>query len=298
MKTVAKKQTEPAPALVLEREVDHLSTGKVTLEGITPDSKIPLMEIYEKAEKEAISSVQETDKNRKEAASLIREQYGVAVKGIVAWAKAGLILLAVRNTFPPRGGFVDWMQNEFPDMSRRSLFNAVKAAEGLMSVGNKRIDSLRLQDTDIINDLAEQAVGKTRRFLLDSAKESNSPETEEEAQKRAEALLALYPEKREYWIPLIEAGERTWVDALRGLSGYEKSTNEDGTRKVRDPYLPFFEKLTSIPASIKHAEKWESIPTEKQPEVIEAAAAIMRFIPPHMRENVLSRLQENNGQEA
>lgn len=297
--------------LELIREVDNIATGEITTESPVLSERtlnksntgneaiFARVQIAKNAQGESISArvhlEQETKGSilLKETAREIREQYTIALKGIVAWAKMGLVLIAVRNTFPPRGGFVDWMESEFPDLSRRGLYNAMKAAEGILLTSGEESENLSLEDAEKIESYAHLAIGKTKRFLMDSAKMSKNPEQEEKAKAEVEKLFELYPDKREHWVPLIEAGERTWGDALRGITGAEKSVNEDGTRKTREAYLPLFEKMLSIPASIKNVGTWSAIPMESQPKIIEAATEILKFIPPALRETVLRKLAED-----
>lgn len=282
----------PAP-LNLVTEIDNIKTGEIT----TDELIIPRRENID-GSKTILENVQIAKNTKgeillKETAREIREQYTIALKGIVAWAKMGLVLIAVRNTFPPRGGFVDWMESEFPDLSRRGLYNAIKAGEGILLTAGEKLENLSLDDAEKIESYSLSAMGQTKRLLMESAKTAATPEAEEKARVEVEKLFKLYPDKREQWVPLIEAGERTWCDALRGITGAVGGVKEDGTRREREPYLPLFEKLISIPASIKHAGTWSSIPMESQPQVIEIAAEIMAFIPPALRDHVMRKIEEN-----
>lgn len=280
------KAVKAAPApLNLVTEIDNVSTGEITTDELIIANR-------------AIIDATTTDNalsalSKENAALAVRTQYSIAVKGIVAWAKMGLILIAVRNTFPPRGGFVDWMNSEFSDLSQRGLYNAMKGAEGIALSNNVKPYELTVDDTALIDALSATATGKNKRLLMESAKTAANPEAEEKARGEVEKLFELYPDKREQWVPLIEAGERTWCDALRGITGAVGGVKEDGTRREREPYLPLFEKLISIPASIKHAGTWSSIPMESQPQVIEIAAEIMAFIPPALRDHVMRKIEEN-----
>lgn len=237
---------------------------------------------------------QEVNEMLSEAARIVREQYAIAMKGIKAWAKMGLVLIAVRKTFPPRGGFVQWMEGMFPDLSRRTLYNSMQAAEGLVLHSQlTSLEMLRPSDTEIIESLAQSSLGKTRRFLMDQAKIAKNPEAESEARKEVERLFELYPDKKEYWVPLIEAGERTWGDALKGITGAVNSVDEDGERREREPYLPLLEHIKTIPSNIKRiGGSWQAIPQTLHPTIVDSTVELMRFIPADVRQVVMQRLSE------
>lgn len=218
--------------------------------------------------------------------------------GIIAFVEMGLLLIAAKNGFPGHGGFLNWMESQFPEVSRRTLYNSMNAAMGILASNLVAAETLRIVDGSLIEQLAKTALGKTRRVLIDQAKQAANTEKEEAARIAVMELLKDNPEKRDYWIPLIEAGERTWGDALRGISGALECVGEDGKKKVRAVYGTFLEEFTKLPSQVKKIGRWEVIPPEVQTVVVDNAVDVLALFPLDVLDSIIKRISEKGSQQS
>lgn len=329
MKSVAKKQPDAAPAFALEREVDHITTGKRTVENLTNKGKT-LQELIvkdtaaENAElKTAMKSIEEKEQKDNALAvygdgyvvdesavtAHVLSQCEVYVKDFFArfkgmteaWVRMGFALIKAKEVIP-HGQFIAWREEKFPQYGARHMSNSMMVADKLIEkdgVWNRKqvLNFAEAAYWDFVDQQITQLGKVSTRALLLELKEIGHGPNDSTHEQNCRKHFEDNPEDMDKYLPEVESGVKTWAQVWMALQGASQSVDENGRRKETDYTAKLWEHSRKMSHFAEKLDSWDVILPERQAMIIESTAKVIGVFPAETKEYLLKKLKAELGHE-
>lgn len=219
----------------------------------------------------------------------IAKDLNQASYGVIAWVRAGMRLIDVKNRLP-HGQFMSWVDSNLPrvaNLSLRHLTRAKQVAEDLLIANDLLLEDAAKVAGNCAHALWKSIEGQSTRQLTLTVQELRSDATEEASKDYCEKAWAKSAKKRDDWEPRVLSGELTYYQAKSGMMGREATKGKE--KKVK----PAFERISRNLNGLKqNLADWETMSEKASESAMTILCEVLEKAPESVRQAISKHLSD------